>query len=116
MKSISITEELSTWTGTRKYLHGTNLGRYNLKHTEVLVQYLVLLEEFFEVVGAGGENTAVSPELDVFDHHGDVTVLALEPLLIQKLQEDALVFVIHVLDCLCHLLTRKTTGLVIMES
>lgn len=66
-------------------------------------EYLVFFEEFFEVVGAGGEHTAVSTELDVFDHHSDVTVFALQSLLIQQLQEDALMFVVHVLHCLRHL-------------
>lgn len=74
------------------------------------VRYLVLLEELLEVVGAGGQDAAVSAELDIFDHHGDVAVLALQPLLVQQLQEDALVFIVHVLHRLRHLTTRDTRG------
>lgn len=51
--------------------------------SKLFVQYLVFFEELFEVVGAGGEHTAVSAELDVFDHYGDVAVFTLETLLIQ---------------------------------
>lgn len=65
--------------------------------------HLVLLEELLEVVGAGGKHAAVSAELDVLHHHGDVAVLAFQPLLVQQLQEDALVLVVHVLHRLGHL-------------
>lgn len=63
----------------------------------------MLLEELLEVVGAGGQDAAVGPELDVLHHHGDVAVFALQPLFVQQLQEDALVLVVHVLDRLRHL-------------
>lgn len=63
----------------------------------------MLFEELLEVVGAGGKHTAVSAELDIFDHHGDVAVLAFKALLVQQLQEDTLVFVVHVLHRLRHL-------------
>lgn len=68
-------------------------------------EYLVFFEEFFEVVGASGEHAAVSTELDVFDHHSNVAVFAFQSLLIQQLQEDALMFVVHVLHRLRHLNT-----------
>lgn len=68
-----------------------------------ITEYLMFLKEFLEVVGAGSEDTAVSAELDVFDHHSNVTVFALQPLLVQQLQEDALMFIIHVLHRLRHL-------------
>lgn len=63
----------------------------------------MLFEELLEVVGAGSEYAAVSAELDVFHHYGDVAVLTFQPLLIQQLQEDALVLVVHVLHRLGHL-------------
>lgn len=63
----------------------------------------MLFEELLEVVGAGSEHAAVSPELDVLDDHGDVAVLPFQPLLVQQLQEDALVLVVHVLHRLRHL-------------
>lgn len=65
--------------------------------------HLVLLEELLEVVGAGSQDAAMGPELDVLHHHSDVAVLALQPLLVKQLQEDALVLVVHVLDRLRHL-------------
>lgn len=63
----------------------------------------MLLEKLLEVVGAGGKHAAVGAELDVLHHHGDVAVLALQALLVQQLQEDALVLVVHVLHRLGHL-------------
>lgn len=76
-----------------------------IKYTDVFLRYLVFFEELFKVVGAGGEDAAVSTELDVFDDHGNVAVLALQPLLVQQLQEDALMFVVHVLHHFRHLRT-----------
>lgn len=72
------------------------------KYTSIKV-YLMFFEEFLEVVGAGSEDAAVSAELDVFDHHSDVAVFAFQPLLIQQLQEDALMLVVDVLHHLRHL-------------
>ena len=71
---------------------------------EVIPQgaYLVFLEEFLEVVGAGGEDAAMRAELDVLHHHGDVAVLALQPLLVEQLQEHTLMVLVHVLYRLRH--------------
>lgn len=66
----------------------------------------MFLEEFLEVVGAGGQDTAVGSELDVLHHNGNVTVLSFQTLLVQQLQEDALVLVVHVFHCLTHLSER----------
>lgn len=63
----------------------------------------MLFEELFEVVGAGGEDAAVSAELDVLNDHSDVAVFPLQTLLVQQLQEDALVFVVNVFYRLRHL-------------
>lgn len=66
----------------------------------------MFLEEFFKVDGAGSEHTAVGAELDVFHHHSDVTVFTFQPLFIQQLQEEALMFIVNVLHGLCHLNTQ----------
>lgn len=63
----------------------------------------MFLEKLLEVVGARSEDTAVSTKLDIFHHDSDVAVFALQTLLVQKFQEDALMFIVNVLDCLCHL-------------
>lgn len=106
MKSISMTDELSTWRGgwTGEVTALPPAGRTGAERGA----HLVLLKELLEVVGARSQDAAVGSELDVLHHHGDVAVLALEPLLVQQLQEDALVLVVHVLDRLRHLRDGET--------
>lgn len=68
----------------------------------------MFFEEFLEVVGAGRQDAAVSAEFDVFDHHGDVAVLPLQTLLVEQLEEDVLVLLVHILHRLGHLRARIT--------
>lgn len=58
-----------------------------IRADEVQLHYRVILvalffKELFEVVAAGCQDTAVSPELYVFHHHHHITVLTFHPLLV----------------------------------
>ena len=68
----------------------------------------MFFKEFLEVVGAGSQDTAVSPELDVLHNDSDVAVFSLQTLFVQQLQEDALMLIVHVLRCLRHLEQQYT--------
>lgn len=83
-------------------------GKSLSKKLMKFMRHLMFFEELLEVVGAGSKHTAVSTELDIFHHHSDVAVLSFQTLLVQQLQEDALVFIVNVLHCLSHLHTKNS--------
>lgn len=61
-----------------------------------VVLVALFLKELFEIVAAGGQDTAVSPELYVFHHDHHITVLTFQPLLVEHLQKGGFVVIVDI--------------------